>query len=199
MSQTTLAVAAVVAVLMLIPALKTVVPWYIGKAKETFSDLRGLFTSTSTLVSNKGGWVTFFAGAVVYALLSTGVSYVRTLELPDIPWNVPTVTHGPRRILIAYETSNQTADFKGSLTGLRSGVADEYLTSKKHNLDILDVDAKDKDGNPTKAVLAWKETFPGRQMPAIIISDSNGKVVYSGGLPVNATTTQIMDIVRAHE
>ena len=182
------------------PVIKKGIPWLLSNARESYDDLRWLKATAGTYVN--GSWLSFFAGAVVYAALSYGLAYIKTVDVPVIvvpPVPTPIVEHGPRQILIAYESRNSDPKLNGNVIGLRSGEAGKYLDSKQHVLSILDVDAKDKDGNPTKAVQAWKEAYPGRQLPALVISDKNGKVVYFQTIEKAATTSQLLDIVRAHE
>jgi hypothetical protein len=119
--------------------------------------------------------------------------------LPDVPVIVP-VDHGPRNILIVAESdadTNTTLD--SALVQLRKGSAADYLRSKSHKLLILDPEAVDASGAPSSALNPWREKFPGRQQPAIIISDERGKILDAEQLPASATSQTILEIVRAHE
>lgn len=142
----------------------------------------------------------FVAGLLVMLLVTRGVAMLPAL--PSVlkwPISVVAPVSGPREIILAYESQNASPELKGALVSLRSGPVADRLKSKQHTLGIVDLDEKDKDGNPTPAVVAWKRQFPGLQNPAIVIRDASGKVLHGEVLPVAATSEQIDAVVRAHE
>lgn len=166
-----------------------------GKSLYAWSQGAGGF-----LASNSG-WLkisaSFLVGVVVCYVVQNGV------RIPTIDWPVVIVpevvpVEGPRRIIIGYESANASPAFKGALIGLRSGAAETALKAKGHSLDIIDIDEKDKDGNPTKAAVEYRASYPSLQIPVIIFRDQVGKVLHSEPLPTGATTASIMAIVEKH-
>lgn len=131
-----------------------------------------------------------------YAVRGGGIPW------PDIPLPVPipNIEHGPRNILIVRESEQDTnTKLDSALVQLRNGMAADYLRSKQHTLLILDPDTTDASGNPPPALAAWREKFPSRQQPVLIISDKAGKVLYAEPLSEQATSQSILEIVKGNE
>lgn len=105
------------------------------------------------------------------------------------PWPGIGVPVGPKRVLIVRESGN--SDINGVLVKLRD---DPYMA--KHTLDILDPDAKDKDGKPSAVVaeLKARNVTP----PALLIAVPGGRVLYCESLPRPPTVAGIVAAVKAN-
>jgi len=124
-----------------------------------------------------------------------GAGHLPSIKWPEDKPPVVVPVDGPRRILIAYESTNAPALFKGTLVSLRSGANEAALKAKGHTLDIIDLDEKDKDGNPSKAAKDYRAAYPSLQVPVIILRDQAGKVLHSEPLATSATAAQVLAIV----
>jgi len=141
-----------------------------------------------------------FALGLAVGLLAGVVGVWGVGKLPEIRWpddKPPVVVpvDGPRKILIAYESTNAPASFKGTLVSMRSGANEAALKAKGHTLDIIDLDEKDKDGQPSKAAKDYRAAYPSLQVPVIILRDQSGKVLHSEPLATSATAAQVLAIV----
>lgn len=170
----------------------------IADARKAAGTWAGLAKSAGGFLATNNGWLkiaaAFLAGVVCCYVVSHGVS------LPNIDWPVvvkPDVVDGPRRILIAYESTNSPAAFKGTLVSLRTGTAEAALKARGHTLDIIDLDEKDKDGNPSKASKDYRAAYPSLQVPVIILRDQAGKVLHSEPLATSAKLADVLAIVEA--
>lgn len=87
-----------------------------------------------------------------------------------VPWP-NAVKAGPRGVVLLHESSADTPAAGRLFTALRNPPHADYLTSKGHKLDILDVDSEDENGKPTKAVVEWRAALGGVKLPAVIVLD----------------------------
>ena len=131
---------------------------------------------------------------VLLAIGFTAAAFVPPvpISLPGMGW-ITGVPVGPKRILLAYESSN--SDIKGLLGSLRQ---EPFIAANGHTLDILDLDAVDKDGKPAPAVVQFKADYPAVAPPALLIAVPGGRVVYCDSLPANATAAGILATIKAN-
>lgn len=143
----------------------------------------------------------FLAGVLVTLLCVGAVGVLGGIKWPSIPWPIPNilVEHGPRRVLIVRETADATPQLNGELVLLRKDPIAAYLTSKGHTLDILDLDAKDKDGNPSVAVTEFKTNYANLKPPALLVISKDKRVVHAEALPVGVKASAILDTIKAKE
>lgn len=145
-------------------------------------------------------WSGFVVGACVAACISLAVGGMPDVKWPSIIPSIVDVTpSGPRKVLLVYESNNASPQFKGLLVSLRNGAVADHLKAKSHTLTVLDLDAKDSSGQPSPAAKAWREAFPGRQIPALVLTDQAGKVVHSEVLTDATTADSVLAIVKGHE
>lgn len=140
------------------------------------------------------------AGVLATAVLIGGLSAVGNLPIDWPDWSFPSIVtpSGPRQILLVYESSDTTPELARAITALRVGPAAEYLQSKGHTLDVLDVDAVDGQGNPSPRVAQWRETFGHLQLPAILVIAPPNKVVHASSID-EPSATAILDVIKAKE
>lgn len=140
----------------------------------------------------------FALGCVVGSVLANGLP---SISIPWPDWKIPSIVTpaGPRRILIVRETADATPQLNGELILLRKDPIAAYLTSKGHRLDILDLDAKDKDGAPIKAVTEFKTNYATLKPPAILIQAENNAVVHAASLPADVKAAAILETIKAKE
>jgi hypothetical protein len=140
----------------------------------------------------------WFIGLAALVLLHVNGLTVPVLSpILDQVLPVAGVAHGPKEILIVYESETAPAALQRALVNLRNGDADKYLTAKGHTLYALDHDAKDGDGNKAKPLVKWDKALTGLTLPALVIGTPAGKVGYKQALPSDATADSIMAIVKA--
>jgi hypothetical protein len=108
-----------------------------------------------------------------------------------MPWPSIGVPVGPKRVLIVRETLN--SDLNGVMVSLR---ADPYIAAKGHTLDVLDPDAKDKDGKPSPIVAEFKARNVAP--PALMIAVPGGKILYCESLPKPPTAAGIVATIKAN-
>lgn len=159
----------------------------------------GAATSTARRLSPF--WRGFLVGAAA-ALVVVG-GFASLGGLPSIAWpdwSFPSIVtpSGPRQILLVYESSDTTPELARAITALRVGPAAEYLQSKGHTLDVLDVDAVDGQGNPSPRVAQWRETFGHLKLPAILVIAPPNKVVHASSID-EPSATAILDVIKAKE
>jgi hypothetical protein len=127
--------------------------------------------------------------------LTVGPKVIPPEPGPDPPRPTPPVVEGNREIVIIRETADTTSDQARLLVMLRVGVAAEYLTAKGHKLAILDDDAVDENGQPSKYVAEWLKIVQGIPLPAMAIVDKATQTVLDKR-PLPATPDEFLDAVR---
>lgn len=143
----------------------------------------------------------FLAGVLATLLVAGVAGNLPSISWPNIPWPLPSVLvdHGPRRVLIVRETADATPQLNGELVLLRKDPIAAYLTSKGHTLDILDLDAKDKDGNPSPSVTEFKTNYANLKPPALLVISKDKRVVLAESLPVGVKASAILETIKAKE
>ncbi len=142
-------------------------------------------------------------GKPIYRTLTIAGGVTPPVPVPPVPPPVPPKPEpdvpvvGPRGILIARESARTTPEFARLITALRNGTSAEYFTSKKHRLDVLDVDVTDADGKPSPIVESWKPHLTGLTLPAEIIYDPAAKTILSKrSIPAGTTADNVVESVR---
>jgi hypothetical protein len=115
--------------------------------------------------------------------------------VPPKPDPVPPVT-GPRSIVILRESRDTTPDFARTINNLRYGANADYLTSKKHNLIILDVDTKTGSGETPKIIKDWLSVIQGMKQPAAVIFDPATNQIISKHEVGGLTASDVVDLVK---
>ena len=83
----------------------------------------------------------------------------------------PTVTNGPKVVLLVRETSQVTPTMANTETLLRSGPAADYLDAKKHNLLILSDDQPLPNGSSEGAKAGFEQAKALIPAVAVIAAD----------------------------
>jgi hypothetical protein len=129
--------------------------------------------------------------------LTVGPKVIPPEPGPDPPKPVPPgpVVEGTREIVIIRETADTTSDQARMLVMLRVGIAAEYLSAKGHKLAILDDDAVDETGQPSRYVGEWLKIVQGIPLPAMAIVDKATQTVLDKR-PLPATPDEFLEAVR---
>ena len=115
---------------------------------------------------------------------------------PDTP--TPPVTTGKRFALLLYETTTQSVEMGRMLVLLRRGPSADYLASKGHMLDILDINLVDPSKNkPSPTIEKYRADIAGMQLPVLIVADrATGKLISKDTLPATAKDTDVIDAIK---
>lgn len=150
-------------------------------------------------------WARILGGFVVGVAVTLSLGAIGG-ALPSIDWgklipNVPSIVTpaGPRRILIAYESKGADEQFMGELVTLRKDADAGYLKSKSHVLDILDLDAKGPDGQPSTRVVEFKANFADLKPPVLMVIAPPSKVLSVEAVPESVKATELIEKVKAKE
>lgn len=141
-------------------------------------------------MDTKNSWLPIVAviGLVLFATKGDGC------KNPPFP---PTVTQGPKTVLLWYETKDAPLSFQSTITQLRAGESAKYLEAKGHLLLILDDDPNWETSLP--GVKAAMEAVKVKGPPAVAIVDSaTGSVVYSDKLDLTWDENKVLDLLKKH-
>lgn len=105
------------------------------------------------------------------------------------------VTSGKKTAVILRETADQTPEMARMVVALRTGPTQSYLTSKGHQLLILDKDSKDENGQAPATLAKVQQAIAGKPLPQLVILDqATGAVQYAEQLGSNPDT--VVEIIK---
>ena len=111
------------------------------------------------------------------------------------PPPVPSVA-GSRVVLFIHETRLASHTLNSQLNLLRRGPSAEFLTSKKHDLRILDVEEDDGSGGDAVTLKNFKPYWEGKTLPVLVIYDpSTKKVLLSESVSNTITADGVVILV----
>lgn len=89
------------------------------------------------------------------------------------------VTSGKKTAVILRETADQTPEMARMVVSLRTGPTQSYLSSKGHQLLILDKDSKDENGQVPATLARVQQATAGKPLPQLVILDQATGAVQS--------------------
>lgn len=89
------------------------------------------------------------------------------------------VTNGRKTAVILRETADQTPEMARMVVALRTGPTQSYLSSKGHQLLILDKDSKDENGQTPETLAKVQQATAGKPLPQLVILDQATGAVQS--------------------
>lgn len=96
------------------------------------------------------------------------------------------------------ETAVATAQTERTVVALRNGAAADYLTSKQHKLDILDVDAIEPDGGKSKLVARAVADAGELPPPVLVLYDAeSGELLRKAAVDLSSADAVIEQFKKA--
>lgn len=90
---------------------------------------------------------------------------------PEPPPVVVPVTEGQRFALILQESQQQTAEMARMIVDLQAGESSAYFAKHGHSVVVLDIDAKDENGQPLAVIQRLKPAIGDKPLPVLIVAD----------------------------
>jgi len=163
----------------------------IGSDATALSQWTSILSTSLTPLLNQmstdGRLTTTAQHAAVWLEIAEGIRQGLT-AVPD-----PTV-EGKKYVVIIYETADSSAAFGRMRTGLRSGPAADYLSSKGHWLTFSDDDAGSSEISDK-----LRSAYQSMTLPVLFLLDQQTEsVLYKESLPANATADSVIATIKAH-
>lgn len=118
--------------------------------------------------------------ALLYLGLILGAIAGCSIPLPPVPKPEPPpvvvpVSDGHRFALILQESQQQTPEMARMIVELHAGESSAYFAKHNHSVVVLDIDAKDENGQPLDVIQRLKPSIANKPLPVLIVADKTNE------------------------